>query len=113
MGASRPSARPTRKPRLPLATDVPAPAASGAATELIGPDRTAATRLFGAATEQLEQPPPVIWRYKNAGCELDLFFCLDLRSHQMRTLHYALNGNGGDTSRRQDCLKSLSAARSS
>jgi hypothetical protein len=140
------SARPTRKPRPPLATDVPAPAAGGetlamtepapampapsptstfppagpaapsaphaAAIELIGLDQPAATRLLGAATEQFEQPPAVVWRYKNATCELDLFFYLDLRSNQMRTLHYALKGDGGDTARRQDCLRSLRVARS-
>ena len=77
------------------------------ASELIGLDQPAATRLLGAAAEQFEHPPATVWRYKNAGCELDLFFYLDLRSNQMRTLHYALNADSGDPSRRQDCLESL------
>jgi hypothetical protein len=82
------------------------------ASELIGLDQPGATRLLGAAAEKFEQPPSVVWRYRNATCELDLFFYLDLRSNQMRTLHYAVNGDGGDRSRRQDCLKSLRVARS-
>ena len=149
-----PSARPARKPKPPLATDVPVPDAGGEvlaraepapampapgstsaftpsspatpsppgaratnsslpqASELIGLDQPGATRLLGAAAEQFEQPPAAVWRYKDATCELDLFFYLDLRSNQMRTLHYALKGDGGDPARRQDCLASLRVARS-
>jgi hypothetical protein len=43
---------------------------------------------------------------------LDLFFYLDLRSNRLRTLHYAVKGDGGDPARRQDCLESLRVARS-
>jgi hypothetical protein len=81
-------------------------------SELIGLDQPGVTRLLGAAAEQFEQPPAMVWRYKNTACELDLYFYLDLRSSRMRTLHYALKGDGGDTARRQDCFKSLHAARS-
>jgi hypothetical protein len=81
-------------------------------SELIGLDQPAATRLFGAAAERSEEPPASVWRYKNATCELDLFFYLDLRSGRMRTLHYALKGDGADAARGQDCLRSLLAARS-
>jgi hypothetical protein len=80
--------------------------------ELIGLDQSAATRLFGAAAERSEEPPATVWRYKNGTCELDLFFYLDLRSGHMRTLRYALKGDGADTSRRQECLRSLVIARS-
>jgi hypothetical protein len=81
------------------------------ASELIGLDQPAATRLFGPAAERSEEPPATVWRYRNATCELNLFFYLDLRSGRMRTLHYALKGNGSDPSGRQDCLQSLLAAR--
>jgi len=81
------------------------------ANELIGLDQSAATRLFGPATERSERPPATVWRYKNASCELDLFFYLDLRSGRMRTLHYSMSGDGGDTAARQGCLKSLFAER--
>ena len=148
-----PSARPTRKPKPLLATDVPVPDAGGEvlartepapampapgptsafpppgsaapsppdapatnslpqANKLIGLDQAAVTRLLGAAAEEFEQPPAAVWRYKNATCELDLFFYLDLRSNRMRTLHYAVKGDGGDAAKRGDCLGSLHAARS-
>lgn len=81
-------------------------------SDLIGLDEPAAMRLLGPATERSEQPPATVWRYKNASCELDLFFYLDLSSGRMRTLHYALKGDGGDASKRPDCLRSLLVARS-
>jgi len=90
------------------ATHSPLPQAS----ELIGLDQTEVTRVLGAAAEQFERPPAMVWRYKNATCELDLFFYLDLRSNRLRTLHYAVKGDGGDPARRQDCLESLRVARS-
>ena len=82
------------------------------ANELIGLDQPGATRLLGAAAEQFERPPAMVWRYRNATCELDLFFYLDLRSNQMRTLHYTVKRGGSDPSRPQNCLESLRVARS-
>jgi hypothetical protein len=82
-------------------------------SELIGLDEAAATRLLGEATERTEQSPALIWRYKTAACELDLFFYFDLRSGRMRTLHYAFNGDAADPAKRQNCLRDLVAARDS
>ena len=79
---------------------------------LVGLDQPEVTRVLGMATEQFEKPPAMVWRYKNATCELDLFFYLDLHSNRMRTLHYAAKGDGGDPARRQDCVESLRVARS-
>lgn len=104
------------KPSVGAAATEPSPPPSGRAgspppqpSELIGLDQSAATRLFGPAAERSEEPPATVWRYKNGSCELDLFFYLDLRSGNMRTLHYAFKGNGTDTVTRQDCLRSLLA----
>jgi len=95
----------------------PNPAPAGAAPpqpkELIGLDQPAATRMFGAAVERSEEPPATIWRYRTATCELDLFFYLDLRSGQMRTLHYSFKGAATDAIGRQNCLSALVAARRS
>jgi hypothetical protein len=107
------SAFPPQGPAAPSSPDAPATNASlPQASELIGLDQPEVTRVLGAAAEQFERPPAMVWRYKNATCELDLFFYLDLRSNRLRTLHYAVKGDGGDPARRQDCLKSLRVARS-
>jgi hypothetical protein len=112
-GASRPEgpSSPWEEPR-PLDSGG-AVAALSPSVELIGLDQPAATRLFGPAPERSEEPPATVWRYKSASCELDLFFYLDLRSGQMRTLHYALKAGGNGQAQRQDCLRSLIAARGS
>ena len=111
---SEPAAEPSSQP--PNAEGIstslsPASSLPPRTSELIGLDQAAATRLFGAAAERSEEPPATVWRYKNASCELDLFFYLDLRSGRMRTLHYALKADGADAARGQDCLRSLLAAR--
>ena len=92
-----------------ISTSPPGQAPSQA--ELIGLDQPSATRLFGPATEKLDEPPATVWRYKTASCELDLFFYLDLRSGRMRTLHYSFGGESAEEARRQECLRSLTAAR--
>jgi hypothetical protein len=92
-------------------SSVPAGPPTLQASELIGLDQSAATRLFGQAAERSEEPPATVWRYKNASCELALFFYLDLRSGRMRTLRYALKGDDANAPRRQDCLRSLLVAR--
>jgi hypothetical protein len=79
--------------------------------DLIGLDQHKAARLFGRATAKIEQSPATIWRYKTPDCELDLFFYLDLRSGQMRTLHYTFKGDVDDPEKRQDCLRAIVAAR--
>jgi hypothetical protein len=79
--------------------------------ELIGLDQSAAMRLLGPATEKSDEPPATVWRYKTAGCELDLFFYLDLRSGRMRTLHYSLKPESAEVARRQECWRSLIASR--
>jgi hypothetical protein len=83
------------------------------ASALVGLDEPAAAHLFGTATEQSIVPPATVWRYRNATCELDLFFYLDLRSGKMRALHYAFKGDSADPVARQDCLRSLVVARGS
>ena len=79
--------------------------------ELIGLDQSGALRLLGPATDKADEPPATVWRYKTAICELDLFFYLDLRSGRMRTLHYSFRGDGAEVARRQECWRSLVAAR--
>ena len=114
--------RPARKPLPPpepAATAVAQsvartpPASPPPAGELIGLDRSKAVRLFGERAEKSAQPPATVWRYRTPSCELDLFFYLDLRSGQMRTLHYAFKGDVGSAEKRQDCLRAIVAARAS
>ena len=98
----------------PPSSDLTSPGRQGqipSQAELIGLDQSGVLRLLGPATEKSDEPPATVWRYKTASCELDLFFYLDLRSGNMRTLHYAFKGEGAQVARRQECWRSLIASR--
>jgi hypothetical protein len=110
-GALRPEAlSPPPGPTTPSTSASPTALPAPQTNQLIGLDQPTATRLLGAAVERSDEPPAMVWHYKNGTCELDLFFYLDLRSGRMRTLHYAFKG-ASDKASRQDCLRSLFAAR--
>jgi hypothetical protein len=59
-----------------------------AATELVGLDQQRASELLGPATTTESRAPATVWHYKSSRCELDLVFYMEMRSGQMRTLHY-------------------------
>jgi hypothetical protein len=109
--------RPERKPTPPEQTAVAAaetppeavapPALAPPEGTLIGLDQKTAARLFGTAAERADQAPATVWRYKSDGCELDLYFYLDLKSGRMRTLHYAFKGTAQDAAQRQECLRAI------
>lgn len=107
-GTSEPEA-PAAGPVAPAPEPAPAPQASA----LVGLDEPAAAHLLGTATEQSTQPPATVWRYRNATCELDLFFYLDLRSGKMRALHYKFKGDPANPDGQRDCLRSLVVVRRS
>jgi hypothetical protein len=110
----RPARKPAPPPQPGQETGAPAPLAAPPRNgDLIGLDQHKAARLFGKATEKIEQSPATVWRYKTPSCELDLFFYLDLRSGRMRTLHYAFKGDVDDSEKRQECLRAIVAARGS
>jgi hypothetical protein len=88
-------------------SDAPTPDFPAKSSELIGLDQATATRMFGSATAKAEKAPATVWRWRSGTCELDLYFYLDLRNGQMRSLHYVFKG---DATGQQDCLKSLAIA---
>lgn len=107
----RPVPRPERKPAPPpLALNEPTPAAPSLQA-LIGMAQPQTLERLGAPEAIGSQPPAKVWRYKAGNCELDLYFYLDLRSGQMRTLHYAFKGDADDTAKQQRCLQAITAAR--
>lgn len=107
----RPVPRPERKPAAPQpALNKPTPAAP-ALQALIGMNQPLTLDRLGAPEAIDSQPPAKVWRYKAGKCELDLYFYLDLRSGQMRTLHYAFTGDADNTAKQQECLRAIAAAR--
>ncbi|MGH7089196.1 MAG: hypothetical protein ACREFQ_09870 [Stellaceae bacterium] len=105
---------PVQKPAPPHAVAaLPQPPAARPETmdELQGLDQPAALRLLGEPQQRAESPPAVLWRYQGRGCELDLYFYLDLQSRQMRVLHYEVRVTDGSERTQQGCYGELVADR--
>ena len=76
-------------------------------TDLLGLDPQHTTALLGPATRTQSQSPATVWHYKSGWCELDLSFYMEMKSGQMRTLHYDFKGEAASPEQRQACLKSI------
>jgi hypothetical protein len=120
-------ARPAVQPKDKPATGAPGePAPAEAATELpaeprqeqtalavapspdlLGLDPQHTTALLGPAAQTHSQSPATVWHYKSGRCELDLSFYMEMKSGQMRTLHYDFKGEAANPEQRQACLKSI------
>ena len=76
-------------------------------SDLLGLDPQHTTALLGPATRTQNQSPATVWHYKSGRCELDLSFYMEMKSGQMRTLHYDFKGEGASPEQRQACLRSI------
>jgi hypothetical protein len=77
-------------------------------TDLLGLDPQRTTALLGPASQTTNnQSPATVWHYKSGRCELDLSFYMEMRSGQMRTLHYDFKGEADSPEQRQACLRSI------
>jgi len=76
-------------------------------TDLLGLDPQHTRELLGPAAQTNTQSPATVWHYKSGRCELDLSFYMEMRSGQMRTLHYNFKGDADSPEQRQACLRSI------
>jgi hypothetical protein len=74
--------------------------------ELIGLDPQHTAELLGPAAQTNKRSPATVWHYKSGRCELDLSFYMEMRSGQMRTLHYDFK-EAASPEQRQACLRSI------
>jgi hypothetical protein len=88
-------------------TALAVPPAVPASGDLLGLDPQHTTALLGPATRTQSQSPATIWHYKSGRCELDLSFYMEMKSGQMRTLHYDFKGDAVSPEQRQACLRSI------
>jgi hypothetical protein len=77
------------------------------ATELVGIDQQGVSELLGPAMMTDSPGPAIVWHYKSSRCELDLVFYMEMRSGQMRTLHYDFKSGAENPQQRQACLKTI------
>ena len=76
-------------------------------TELLGLDPQHTKELLGPATQTRNRSPATVWHYQTGRCELDLSFYMEMKSGQMRTLHYDFKGEADSPEQRQACLRSI------
>ena len=76
-------------------------------TELLGLDPQHTKELLGPASQTRSRSPATVWHYKTGRCELDLSFYMEMKSGQMRTLHYDFKGEADSPEQRQACLRSI------
>jgi hypothetical protein len=76
-------------------------------SELLGLDPQHTKELLGPATQTRNRSPATVWHYKSGRCELDLSFYMEMKSGQMRTLHYDFKGEADSPEQRQACLRSI------
>lgn len=78
---------------------------------LIGLDQPQLAELLGEPLQKAESPPATIWRYAAQGCELDIYFYLDLQSQAMRALHYEVRSHDSTERSAQRCYDELVSER--
>jgi hypothetical protein len=105
-----PGTVPAALPTIPPAA-LPQPPASF--DRLNGLDPASTVEWLGEPRQRAESPPATIWRYITRDCELDVYFYLDLRTNQLRALHYELRSQNHDAADRpqQRCYEQLVAER--
>jgi hypothetical protein len=109
-----PPPHPDKKPVPPVLASLPPAVSEEPApdvAELQGLDQDDTIAILGEPQQRADAPPAVLWRYASRGCELDLYFYLDLQTREMRILHYEVRVTDGSNRSQQGCYGELVAAR--
>jgi len=98
-----PAAAPT--PRLPPAPPPPRPQFD--LQSLIGMGEQDIASVLGEPRQVRNDPPAMVWDYQANGCAMSLFFYLDLKSQDFRTLAYNFESGGATDSAKQACVNRI------
>jgi hypothetical protein len=95
---------PAPKPK-PVAAVRPPPEVTVA--QLIGLRLEEATSLLGKPNLRTEMPPAKVFAYHGKTCTLNLFFYLDLKTDEYRSLTYVVKGDDQSEPAKQRCLTEI------
>jgi len=90
-------------------TTMPGPVSESSDVSLIGLDMAQARSRLGPPTEEIEQAPAKVWRYRTAQCSLDMSLYPDVHTQIFRVLNYEVKGNDGTEQGRRKCISDLRA----
>jgi hypothetical protein len=88
---------------------MPGPVRESGDVSLIGLDMAQARSRLGPPTEEIEQAPAKVWRYRTAQCSLDVSLYPDVHTQIFRVLNYEVKGNDGTEQGRRKCISDLRA----
>jgi hypothetical protein len=71
---------------------------------LVGLDEQQLTSLLGAPTEKEEPTPAKVWRYRRAGCTLDVTLFPDVITRTYRSLAYEVTSNDNTAESKRACV---------
>ncbi len=77
---------------------------------LKGLDQQQALDLFGRPHDISEAAPATVWHYAEKGCQLDLFFYMDLGTHTFHVLSYEFRPQDRSVAVQRTCLNRLREA---
>lgn len=119
---SKPVPAPEPAPKPAVATPAPAPVATPAPRlppgpppprpqfdlqGLIGLGEQDVAAVLGDPRQVRNDPPAMVWDYQANGCAMSLFFYLDLKSQDFRTLAYNFESGGATESAKQACVNRI------
>lgn len=93
------------KPRLPPSPPPPRPQFD--LQSLIGMGEQDIASVLGEPRQVRNDPPAMVWDYQANGCAMSLFFYLDLKSQDFRTLAYNFESGGATDSAKQICVNRI------
>lgn len=97
---------PTNGP-VTASTAMPGPVGDMREMSLIGLDMAQARQRLGPPTEEIEQAPAKVWRYRTAQCSMDVSLYPDVHTQIFRVLNYEVKGNDGTEQGRRKCASDL------
>lgn len=108
--AVEPPQPPPRAPAPRMPPSPPPPRPQFDLQSLIGVGEQEISAMLGAPRQVRNDPPAMVWDYQANGCALSLFFYLDLKSQDFRTLAYNFEAGGATDSAKQICVNRIQDA---
>jgi hypothetical protein len=78
--------------------------------KLIGMTQAETTAILGRPVSVADLAPATVWSYRSSGCELDVFFYMDLGARMFRVLAYEMKAIRQDAQAERNCVGRIRAA---
>jgi hypothetical protein len=86
---------------------MPGPVEDSSDITLVGLNMQQTRDRLGPPTEEIEQSPAKVWRYRTSQCSVDVAMYPDVQTQVFRVLNYEVKGNDGTEQGRRKCLSGL------